>query len=190
MDTQAADVVGVSVFRGIITTLFGVAAVFWPGLTLRTLVFLFSAFILVIGIVDVVAGIGKLLHGTEAVLTRVLTLLLGVLQIGVGVYLLRHLTVRLAVFILLIGFSFLVRGIFEIVEGLFSEGPSVHRVLLIIVGILGVLAGIIVLFQPVAGGLAFIWILGVYALITGPLMIALAMEANKAAKAVPVIVKR
>lgn len=176
---STTDVVGVSVFRGIITTLFGVAAVFWPGMTLRTLVFLFSAFILVLGIVDVIAGIGKLLHGTEAILTRVLTLVLGALQIGVGVYLLRHLTVRLAVFILLIGFAFLVRGIFEIVEGLFTEGPSVHRVFMIITGILGTLAGIVLLFQPVAGGLTFVWIIGVYALITGPLLIALALELKK-----------
>ncbi len=182
MDTQASEVVGVSVSRGIITTLFGVAAVFWPGLTLRTLVFLFSAFILVMGIIDVVHGIGKLLHGTQAILTRVLTLLLGGLEIGVGVYLLRHLEVRLSVFILLIGFSFLLRGIFEIVEALFSEGPSANRILLIIVGALGVLAGIIMLFQPIASGVAFVWILGIYALITGPLMIALAMEVNKAAK--------
>ncbi len=182
MDTQASEVVGVSVFRGIITTLFGFAAVFWPGLTLRTLVFLFSAFILVMGFIDLIGGIGKLMHGTESVLTRVLTLLLGVLEIGVGVYLLRHLEVRLAVFILLLGFSFLVRGIFEVVEGLFHEGPSVNRVFLIIVGVLSALAGVIILFQPVAGGVAFVWVLGIYALITGPLMIALAVEVNKAAK--------
>lgn len=182
MDTQASEVVGISVFRGILTTIFGFAAVFWPGLTLRTLVFLFSAFILIMGVVDLVHGISKLIHGTESILTRMLTPLLGALEIGVGVYLLRHVTVRLSVFILLLGFAFLIRGIFEIVEGLFHEGPSANRILLIIVGILGALAGVIILMQPVAGGIAFVWILGIYALITGPLMIALAMEVNKAAK--------
>lgn len=182
MDTQASELVGVSVFRGILTTLFGFAAVFWPGLTGRTLVFLFSAFILAMGVVDLISGIGKLLHGTESILTRVLTPLLGALEIGVGVYLLRHVDVRLSVFILLLGFSFLLRGIFEVVEGLFTEGPSGNRVLLIIVGVLSALAGVIILMQPVAGGIAFVWVLGIYALITGPLMIALAVEVNKAAK--------
>jgi uncharacterized membrane protein HdeD (DUF308 family) len=40
-----------------------------------------------------------------------------------------------------------------------------------------------VLAQPVTGGLAFVWAIGLYALITGPLMIALAIELRRAQKA-------
>jgi uncharacterized membrane protein HdeD (DUF308 family) len=180
MDTEATNLGGSLVLRGILSILFGAAAVFWPGLTLRTLVFLFSAFILINGVVDLVAGIGKLVNGTQSILTRLLTLVFGAFEVGVGVYLLRHTYVRLSVFILLIGFTLLIRGVFEVVEGLFVEGPSPTRIMMIVVGVLTALAGVVMLFQPVSGGIAFVWILGVYALITGPLLIAMALEINKA----------
>lgn len=172
--------------RGILATLFGIAAVFWPKMTLVTLVYLFSTYILLNGLVDLVSGIGRLANGNISILTRILTLLFGVLEIGVGVYLLRHPTVSFATLILLIGFTLVVRGVFEVIEGLFEEGPSFNRVLLIIVGLIAALAGIITLFQPVASGVAFVWILGLYALISGPLLIAMSFEVNKMTKTPPV----
>jgi len=170
--------------RGVLATLFGIAAVFWPGLTLKTFIYLFSAFILVNGLIDLVAGIGHVLDTKKSILARVFTLLGGLLEIGVGVYLLRHPQVTFATLILLIGFVLIIRGVFEVVGGLFEDTPGSHRILLVIVGLLTVLAGIVVLFQPVSAGVAFVWIIGLYALITGPLLIALGFEMNKQNKLV------
>lgn len=161
--------------RGVAAVLFGIAAVFWPGITLVTLVYLFSAFILVSGVVEVVHGIGAITRKG----TWFLTLLLGVLQIGVGVYLLRHPLVSFATLILLIGFTLIVRGVIEGVAA-FSDDMSVTMRTLVMIGaIISVLAGIVVLFQPAAGGVAFVWILGLYALVTGPLLIALSLDAKR-----------
>ncbi len=160
--------------RGVAAVLFGIAAVFWPGITLVTLVYLFSAFILVSGVIEVVQGIGAIKHRG----TWFLTLLLGVLQIGVGVYLLRHPLVSFATLVLLIGFTLIVRGVIEGVAA-FSDDMSVSMRTLVMIGaILSVLAGIVMLFQPAAAGVAFVWILGLYALITGPLLIALSLDAK------------
>lgn len=172
--------------RGILATLFGVAAVFWPKMTLVTLVYLFSTYILLNGLIDLVFGIGRLANSNFSILSRILTLLFGILQIGVGVYLLRHPGVSFATLILLIGFTLVVRGVFEVIEGLFEEGPSFNRVMLIVMGLIAALAGIVVLFQPVASGVAFVWIIGLYALISGPLLIALSFEVNKMTKIPPV----
>jgi len=46
------------VLGGVATIIFGVAAVFWPGITLLVLLYLFSAYALVSGVVNVSAGIG------------------------------------------------------------------------------------------------------------------------------------
>lgn len=178
MEEQTTTKTGL-MLRGIATLLFGVAAVFWPGITLVTLVYLFSAFVLVYGVIDLVTGIGALFHSDKSVLSRILGIVVGVLFVGVGVYLIRHPQISFATLILLIGFSFLVRGIIEVAVGLFEEGPSWYRVAMIILGLLVALAGILILFQPVAGGVAFVWILGVYALISGPIMIAVAAEMNR-----------
>lgn len=160
--------------RGIAALLFGIAAVFWPSITLVTLVYLFSAFILVSGIGEVIHGITGIKHKG----TWFLSLLLGVLQIGVGVYLLRHPLVSFASLILLIGFTLIVRGVIEGVSAFSDDTSASMRTLVMIGAVISVLAGIVVLFQPAAAGVAFVWILGLYALITGPLLIALSLDAK------------
>lgn len=168
--------------RGVIATLFGIAAVFWPGETLITLLYLFAAFILVNGIIDLVFGLAHIANSKRSILTRFLTLIFGLLQMGVGVYLLRHPHVTFATLILLISFVLIIGGMFRLMESLFEEGPSFHRIVMAIIGLVTILAGILLLFQPASAGVAFVWILGLYALITGPLLIALSFQVNKLEK--------
>lgn len=179
---EMQNVAGGMALRGVLAILFGIAAVFWPGLTLQTLVYIFSVFVLVNGVVDLVVGLGRLFNGGRTVMTRMLTVLFGALQVGVGVYLLRHIHVTFTLLILLIGFTFIVRGVFEVVDALIEEGAGSYRAVLALAGVLSVIVGVIVLFQPVASGVAFVWLLGVYGLIAGSLMIAGAVELNKLAK--------
>lgn len=159
--------------RGILAILFGIACVFWPGLTLVTFIYLFGIYILVSGLVSIFQGVMSIGHHKA----WILTLLLGVLQLGVGVYLLRNPTVSFAILILLVSFSLIVLGIFEIVAALSdSKNSATGKTLLIVTGLLAILAGIVMLFQPAASGVAFVWIIGLFALISGPLWIALSLD--------------
>lgn len=164
--------------RGILAILFGIAAVFWPGLTILTLLYLFSAYVLVSGIVNIINGVG----GVTKRATWFLTLILGLAELGVGVYLLRHPHVTFATFILLIGFMLIVRGVFEGVSAFSDNVNATNRVLMIFASIVAVLAGILLLFQPESAGVAFVWILGLYALIIGPIMVALSLDLKKLAE--------
>lgn len=180
---EKSEVWGALALRGMVTLLFGIAAVFWPGITLVTLLYLFSGFILVNGIITFVLGLTNAYNEGGSFFSRILSILLGVLEIGVGVYLLRHIGVTFATFILLIGLILIVRGVFEFVTALFEEGTALSKTGVFIMGIITALAGVIILFQPASGGVAFVWILGIYALIVGPLMIALAMDMKKGLEA-------
>lgn len=162
--------------RGALAILFGIAAVFWPGLTLLTLVYLFSAYILVNGLVSLVSGITSISHRAS----WVFTVLLGVLQIGVGVYLLRHPQVSFATLILLIGFTLIFVGVFEAIAAFTDKQSNTGHALMFIGALLYLIAGILVLFQPAASGVAFVWIIGLVALINGPILIALSLDAKKA----------
>jgi uncharacterized membrane protein HdeD (DUF308 family) len=104
--------------------------------------------------------------------------LIGFLELGIGVYLIRHINVGLATFILLVGIVLVVRGVVEFIMALAGESSN-NRVLMAIVGIVTALAGLIILREPVSGGIAFVWVVGLYALITGPILIALAHSARK-----------
>lgn len=171
------DMWGILLTRGILAVLFGIAAVFWPAITLTTLVYLFGAFILASGLIGMVSG---LINSEDTFWMRLLVIAIGLIETGVGVYLIRHPLVSFKTLILLIGFTLVIRGVFELVGGLFSDdNGATGKMLSLVSGGLAALAGVVVLLQPAASGVAFVWILGLYALLTGPILIAMSLDLKK-----------
>jgi uncharacterized membrane protein HdeD (DUF308 family) len=179
MYTKAAakDIWWALVLGGVATVIFGVAAVFWPGLTLVTLLYLFSTYALISGMANVMAGVSS----ANQMAWWFLPALLGAFELGVGVYLLRHTSVKFSTFILLIGFALIARGVVEAVTAYFSTGRGQAKVqaLSYIIGVAGVVAGIIVLFAKSSSGVSFVWIIGLYAIVVGTLQIASVGELTK-----------
>jgi len=169
---------GLVVTQGVLAILAGIAMLFWPGVTAVLLVGIFGIFVPIWGVIDLIRsllGIGK-------VSTWWLELIFSVLIIGLGVFLLRNTELSLAIFILLVGFTFIIRGVVDLLTAFFSKDQEVKeaRSLFVAVGIIGVVSGIIVLSQPVASGLAFIWIVGLYTILHGSLVISIALRARSA----------
>lgn len=160
--------------RGIVAVLFGIAAVFWPHLTLVTLVYLFGVWVLVDGVIRIVVGATHMSNDRLSILT----LIAGLIELGFGVYLLRHPAVSFTTLILLVGFLLIIAGVIELVSAIVSRDSATNTMLTVIVGAVSAIAGVLVLFQPTASGVAFVWILGLYALLAGPLMIAMSVDAH------------
>ena len=161
----------IGMIESVLAIFFGITAIFWPGLTLLVLVYLFGAFVLALGNLQVFAGIMS--YGRRG--TWWVTLLLGILGIGVGVYLLRNPDVSLPTFILLVGLLLVARGLFDITRAILDRSLPLNRILLAVIGVSAIVAGIFILLQPETGGVAFVWVLGVYALILGMLGMAIAL---------------
>lgn len=161
--------------RGIAALLFGFAALFWPGVTLYTLVLLFSAWILVDGVVRLVSGISHLGENAHGLLAMVV----GFVELGGGVYLIRHPGITLKTFLGVIGFLLIINGVISVVASLAAKESATGKMLGIMLGVLAALAGIFMLMEPVSSGLAFTWILGLYGLITGPMLIAMSLDLHK-----------
>ncbi|MGD8373651.1 MAG: DUF308 domain-containing protein [Candidatus Woesebacteria bacterium] len=157
------------VLHGIAAIIFGIAAVFWPGLTTVTLVYILAAFLMIDGVIALVWGLVRL----NNFLVALLTILLGLVELGAGLYLVREPALALATLIIILGLVLVVRGVIAFVH-MFTEKdlPSV-KAMHGIQGFLGIVVGIFILAQPVASGLAFVWVLGFYALIAGAVMIAM-----------------
>lgn len=163
--------------QGIAAILFGVAAVFWPGLTLVSFVYLFGLYLLVAGVVTM---LGALFSITKRG-TWILSLLLGLVMLGVGVYLLRHPSTTFELLVILTGSALVVWGVVETVVALGNGTTSATgRTLAIMAGVVAVLAGVLMFFQPAASGVAFVWVVGLFALINGPLWIALSVDLKQA----------
>lgn len=164
--------VALVVTQGVLAILFGIAALFWPAATVTIIAALFGLFVLVWGIsllIQSLISIGK---------TGLwwLELVFGIALLGLGVYLVRNPDVTLAWLILFIGFTFIIRGVVDLVQAFFSDDVAVkeNKWFYVISALLGLAAGIIVLLHPAASGLAFIWVVGLYAIVQGTVLIVLA----------------
>jgi len=162
--------------RGFFAVVFGVAAVFWPNLTFGTLVELFSGYILAMG---VLALIGSFSGGkTDSMATWVMVLV-ALVEVSFGVYLFRHTAVTFSTFILLAAIALIVRGLLVLVAPFLDPSMSTGKTSMMLIGLVSVVAGVVLLFQPSSSGVAFVWILGVYALLSGPLYLALSREVRE-----------
>ncbi len=165
------------VLGGVATLLFGVAAVFWPGLSLLVLLYLFSAYVLISGVVNISAGIST----AGLVDSWFLPVALGAFELGVGVYLLRHTKATFATFVILIGFVLIARGIIEGVSTYFLNARTSARARsLSYLSSLGALvAGIVILFSNESNGVSFVWVLGLYAILVGTVNISQLQAGSK-----------
>lgn len=155
--------------RGIALVLFGTAAVIWPGITLVSLAFLFTIYLFVSGFVDIVVGIRTVRTSN----LWFLRLALGLLELGFGVYIIHRGTLlAVATLVVLIGLAFVFQGIVEIVSAFKTSRDAGSKLWPILGGLLALVAGVIILRHPVAGGLTFTWVLGLYGLVVGAITVA------------------
>lgn len=166
------SLVGLVVAQGVALVLFGLAALFWPGVTVSVFAVLFGAFVLVWGITLLIQS----LFNISKWHLWWLELIFGILILGLGVFLVRNPEVTLAWLILLIGFTFIVRGVVDVIEAFFSKDAIIKdsRWIYVVSSIISLLAGVIVLTYPAASGLAFVWVVGLYAIIEGIILVVLA----------------
>jgi uncharacterized membrane protein HdeD (DUF308 family) len=160
------------VLGGIATLTFGVLALFLPGLTLALLVVIFAIYAIVMGVVELINGFASIGKRNS----WWFSLLVGLVMLGVGVYLIRHPETAIGTFIVLVGAVLLVRGVFDLVVAAFFTKRNESRWLWVISGVLGILAGVFLWSSPAAGGIAFVWVLGLYALIVGSISLAYAFR--------------
>jgi uncharacterized membrane protein HdeD (DUF308 family) len=158
--------------RGLIAVVFGVLALMWPGATLLTLVWLFGAFAMVNGILSFILA-AKTPKGYPKVGSLILAGLLGVLA-GLLAFVMPGIT-ALGLLILIAAWA-IATGIMELVAAMRLRKIITNEWLLILAGIASVAFGVILLFQPAAGALALIWLIGAWAIVFGILLMILAFR--------------
>lgn len=159
--------------RGIIAILFGAAAILWPAITLITLAALFSAFALLAGAVWMFGAIRNR-HGDQR---WWLLLLLGAFSVGAGIIAALYPGLTTIALIVLVGANALVTGVLDIVVALRVRKHIKGELLLVLSGIASVVFGAIVLLFPMgAGALALAWLIGLYAVVTGTMLLALSLN--------------
>lgn len=166
---------GLGVAFGVVSILFGALALFWPGLTVALFILLFGVFVLVWGVVGLIVSLSS--SGTDRFWW--LELAFSILAIGLAVYVLRNPVEAAKIFVLFMGLTFLVRGVVDVLEGLFDTGRGgARRTASIVLGAIGIVAGAITLTYPVSAGLTVVWIIGLYAVLYGALLVGFAVRSQ------------
>lgn len=158
--------------RGILAILFGIVAILWPDLTVTALVIFFGAFALVDGIFAIAAAI----VGATGDTPRWLLVVEGILGIAVGVVAWLWPGLTAVTLLYFIAAWAILTGIIEIAGAISLRREIENEWMLGIAGALSVLLGIVFIAFPIAALTTIALVAGVYALIFGVILIALAFR--------------
>jgi uncharacterized membrane protein HdeD (DUF308 family) len=160
------------VLRGCCALVFGVATLALPQMTLVALVLVFGAYAFADGLLSIVAA-GRALSQER---TWWPMLAEGIVGLGIGVLTFFWPGLTALTLLYLIAVWALVTGILEIVAALRLRHEITGEWLLVVAGVLSIVFGLYVLANPIAGVLAVLAIIGIYALVFGGALIALGLR--------------
>lgn len=167
---------GAVLLFGSVSLVVGLMVILWPDVT--------------IGVVAVLFGIHLLVHGVYRILqsvtatgagggVRMLMAVVGLLSIAVGVLCMRDLMQTVAVLALLLGLFWLVGGITEVIDAI-AHRATPNRGLAITSGVLGALAGVVVLAWPGITVFVLTFLLGAWLIVLGLIALVMGLRSRPA----------
>jgi uncharacterized membrane protein HdeD (DUF308 family) len=166
--------------RGVLGILFGIGAFVWPGITLLVLVAFFGAYMFVDGVVALIAAI-QFRHERERWPALLLEAVLG---IAIGVVTFFWPAITAVAWIYTIAAWAIITGVLEIVAAIRLRKVIEHEWFLLLSGILSVVLGVVLAALPLAGLVAWVWLIGAYAIVFGVLLVGLAFRLRGAGSSV------
>ena len=164
--------------RGVAAVIFGALAFANPGITVGALIFLFAAYALVDGAFAIAAAINR----TDRTGHWGAMLLRGILGIIASIMAVTWPAMTALVLLFLIAGWAIATGLVEIAAAIRLRKVITGEWLLVVSGILSILFGLTLMAFPGPGILAVVWLIGVYAVAFGALMIAAGFELRSLAR--------
>jgi uncharacterized membrane protein HdeD (DUF308 family) len=149
-----------TLFLGVVTAILGLIVAFRPSTSLNVIAVLF-------GILMIISGIFHLVRVFDpAERHRVWLGIAGLLFIVIGVLLIRHLRLTVAVIGLVVGLTWIIQGLSSLIAGI-AGGSREGRGWWIFFGIVSLIAGIVVVSAPVTSVTVLATLLGIWFIVMG-----------------------
>jgi len=148
------------VFAGVVTVILGLIVALHPTGSLNVIAVLLGVLLVISGIFDLV----RVFDRSEP--RRVWLGIAGLLLVVVGVVLIRHLDLTVALVGLVIGITWIVQGLAELADA-FSGGPGERRGWWIFFGLISLAAGIVVVAVPATSVTVLAVLVGIWFIVTG-----------------------
>ena len=144
---------------GVVSLIVGVIVLIRPFTAVNVAAIIFGIWLLVSGVIQLAQAFDKQLE----TISRVLNAITGVIGIVLGIICLDSAEDRIALLTLFIGIWWIMRGIVQIAIGASEQGGGV----VIFLGILGILAGGVVLIWPIASLTVLTLVVGIWLVVLG-----------------------
>jgi uncharacterized membrane protein HdeD (DUF308 family) len=161
--------------RGTAALLFGLAALFWPGIALPVLVILFGVYAFLDGFFALVNAFRM----AERHASWIPLLFEGVVGIAVGVIAFRTPGLAAVALVYVVAAWAVVTGCLEIVAAIELRKYMTGEWALGLTGLLSIVFGWLLLAQPLAGVATLVWLIGIYACVFGFLMIFVGVQMRR-----------
>jgi uncharacterized membrane protein HdeD (DUF308 family) len=158
--------------RGIAAIIFGILAFRWPAATIVVIGVLFGAYALVDGIFAIFATV-RAAQTQQRWWPFLIEGIVGILIAAITFYDIR--ITLLALYLTIAAWAILT-GIFEIIAAIQLRKHIANEIWLIIAGIASIAFGVLMIYYPLAGALAIVWLIAAYAIVFGILMIGFALR--------------
>jgi uncharacterized membrane protein HdeD (DUF308 family) len=167
-----------AIIRGVLGILFGLIALFAPIATALVLAIVIGIYAIVDGVFDIVEAIRH--RGSSSMVFRIV---LGVVSILFGIVVLVWPGMSLGILVIMVGIWAIIIGVLQIVSSVGHRAvPNSGWVWGIVGGALAILFGVLVLVWPGTGLVTIIWIIGIWAIVWGIVLIVLGVQLRKAAR--------
>ena len=166
----------VPLLRGLVAIALGILVFTRPAWSLAAVILAFGIYALVEGASDLFAAIIGWRHRDD----RGLLLLEAFIGIGVGIVALRTPAITAIAVIFFIAAWALATGVLRIVEGMRLRRELPGEIWLMLGGLFSVIFALLVMTRPLAGAVALVRVIGIYALILGTTEVLLAFKVRSA----------
>jgi uncharacterized membrane protein HdeD (DUF308 family) len=164
--------------RGLFWILLGIAILASPAISLLTLTLALGVVMFIDGAISVLNAIsGRKEHDDWWVL-----LLVGLAGVGIGILTFRNPGVTAIAVVFYVAIWAIATGLLEIVAAVRLRKQIQGEIWLALAGIASVVFGVLLVARPGAGALTLVWLIAVYAIAFGALLLLLAFEVRSGAK--------
>lgn len=149
---------------GIISALLGFVALIWPGITAQILAVVVGVFLLAEALLSLLVRRRGMVLTWSAVLQ-------GLVGIVVALFLVVMPGTAVRVIVLIIAVWLVLRAIIQAAIAIQNRAVSGAALFMAMVAAISLLVGALLILRPEAGIIAFAWLLGIYAIVTGVMAI-------------------
>lgn len=165
----------VMLLRELFAIVFGIITIVWPGLTLLGLIWLFGAYAIGDGAVEIWSGItNRGRHDRWWV-----EILIGLAGIVAGILVISWPGLSTLALMYLIAAWMVVMGVFQVIYAVRVRKEISNEVWIILSGVLSVALGLFFFAFPGDGAISLVWLIGIYAVFFGALLVLFSFRARK-----------